>query len=639
MSSLEKFWKSLNIQNKIIVPILFVSIIVGTATFVVGHIIYEDAGTRALIDKARTMVLVAESAREFTADQMKRNVFQPQLTSAEDVLRMVPIFAAMDVVRKRASELGYNIKTPKFSPRNPDNQPDEFEAEALHELERNTAQPEYWRIDEKSNTIRYFRAITLTQECMKCHGDPAQSMVLWGRADGRDITGAKMENWKVGEVHGAFEILMKLDALQEDVRSKSSFLGLMVTVALLVIILTTVSISKMISRNINQVKDAALEVAAGNTNVYIDIPQTDEVGILSKSFNTMVKNIRQALEIVEQKSEMANRAAAEATSARNEVLKINEDLQRLNDNLISTNQDLDAANEKISQHALSLQQQNELIMRYNEQLDSSNISLRKQNETIEKQNNLLNDLIKEKNVFLGVVAHDLKNPIASIMLSSEMLLTKVVALSQEKVDKILNRIYSTSHRMQCTVEELLEINSMMFGGETQFDKYNPTELLSELFDQINAQGKAKDIQIHFFAEHNIYILADRNKFLRVMENILSNAIKFSPLGKQIWIRLYRNNTFIRCEVQDQGQGMSLDDMEKLFGRFTRLSAQPTAGEHSTGLGLYIVKQMVDSMNGKVWAESPGKDMGTTFIVELLEANELSEANKLLVSNELMIESA
>jgi len=102
--------------------------------------------------------------------------------------------------------------------------------------------------------------------------------------------------------------------------------------------------------------------------------------------------------------------------------------------------------------------------------------------------------------------------------------------------------------------------------------------------------------------------------LQVLENLVSNAVKYSPPGRDIFVRLQRHAQVVRVEVQDQGPGLSAEDQKKLFGKFARLSAKPTGGEHSTGLGLSIVKKMVEAMNGKVWCESePGH--GATFIVE------------------------
>jgi signal transduction histidine kinase len=103
--------------------------------------------------------------------------------------------------------------------------------------------------------------------------------------------------------------------------------------------------------------------------------------------------------------------------------------------------------------------------------------------------------------------------------------------------------------------------------------------------------------------------------MQVLDNIISNAVKYSPHRKNIFIRLKSSSEAVRIEIQDEGPGISPDDMQKLFGKFARLSARPTGGEHSTGLGLSIVKKMVEAMNGRVWCESElGK--GATFIVEL-----------------------
>jgi signal transduction histidine kinase len=141
------------------------------------------------------------------------------------------------------------------------------------------------------------------------------------------------------------------------------------------------------------------------------------------------------------------------------------------------------------------------------------------------------------------------------------------------------------------------------------------------------------------AELRVY--ADKQVLEEIFENLISNAVKFSPFGKNVYVRVRNShlplaighwsgdslttntpmtndqytNDHIRIEIQDEGQGISADDKEQLFKKFTRLSARPTGGEHSTGLGLSIVKKMVEAMDGRVWCESePGN--GATFIVEL-----------------------
>jgi signal transduction histidine kinase len=109
-----------------------------------------------------------------------------------------------------------------------------------------------------------------------------------------------------------------------------------------------------------------------------------------------------------------------------------------------------------------------------------------------------------------------------------------------------------------------------------------------------------------------------------MDNLVSNAVKYSPRGKNIYARVYYADGRVRAEVKDEGPGISAEDQKRLFGKFARLSARPTAGEHSTGLGLAIVKRLVESMHGEVWCEShPGS--GAAFIVELPAVAEMRVA--------------
>ena len=100
-----------------------------------------------------------------------------------------------------------------------------------------------------------------------------------------------------------------------------------------------------------------------------------------------------------------------------------------------------------------------------------------------------------------------------------------------------------------------------------------------------------------------------------MDNLVSNAVKYSPLGKNIWVTAERRGPLVRFAVRDEGPGLTEDDKERLFGKFQRLSALPTNNESSTGLGLSIVKQIVEMHHGKVWAESE-EGQGSTFIIEL-----------------------
>ncbi len=170
------------------------------------------------VEKARSVILTVESTREemgrkweqdlFTVDQLRT---WAQADEHEKILAAIPVVTAWRSAMAKAEEGGYSFRVPKFHPRNPANEPDELEARVLRMFQE-SGKTEHYEIDESINAIRYFRPVRLTDDCMACHGDPATSAQLWGNDQGLDPTGARMENWKSGEVHGAFEVVQSLDA-------------------------------------------------------------------------------------------------------------------------------------------------------------------------------------------------------------------------------------------------------------------------------------------------------------------------------------------------------------------------------------------------------------------------------------------
>ena len=123
------------------------------------------------------------------------------------------------------------------------------------------------------------------------------------------------------------------------------------------------------------------------------------------------------------------------------------------------------------------------------------------------------------------------------------------------------------------------------------------------------QATNKQITLHYHAEEVVVIYADVMAIQRVLDNYVSNAIKYSPPQSTVWIDIKLlhaeedQDLRVKVTVSDEGPGLTLEDKEKVFGKMQRLSAKPTAGEHSTGLGLFIVKQLVDAHKGSVGVES------------------------------------
>jgi len=282
---MKNWWLRLGLRSKIVFPVAVLSLMMSVGLFLYFSATYRQSETDALVQKARTILLAAESAREFTADQYSLGIFKTDITSQEKILHTVPIFAAMQVAEMKAKELGFQMKVPKHSPRNPDNLPDEYETGVLRQLESGTI-AESWEIDHGTNKVRYFRPVKLTQECMRCHGDPATSQELWGNSDGKDITGAKMENWKVGEVHGAFEIMMDMSPVDAASRSHGLTIAGYTALSSLLLIGFMTFIANSITRPLRELNEAAKKGAQGE-ETHIHITAKDELGSLAESFNTM----------------------------------------------------------------------------------------------------------------------------------------------------------------------------------------------------------------------------------------------------------------------------------------------------------------------------------------------------------------
>lgn len=238
------------------------------------------------------------------------------------------------------------------------------------------------------------------------------------------------------------------------------------------------------------------------------------------------------------------------------------------------------------------------------------------NEKLQLLNEELTRLNQERNEFLGIAAHDLKNPLQAIQGSAELIETAYDNFSREEIVDFAKMIGESSQRMFELISNLLEVNRLEMGNyHVEFDQVNFLPLLQRLTREYTARAQLKNISLNFFAPEADYtVYTDSGMLQQILDNLLSNAVKYTLFGRTITVRLERQQNSVRCAIQDQGQGISAEEQKKLFNKFTKLSTRPTGGEHSTGLGLFIVKKLVESLHGKVWCDSQ-EGQGSTFLVE------------------------
>jgi len=224
-----------------------------------------------------------------------------------------------------------------------------------------------------------------------------------------------------------------------------------------------------------------------------------------------------------------------------------------------------------------------------------------------------------KSEILGTIAHDLKNPLGVILGRTEILKEMIAAAGalDNNAQAQFAQIRGAANQLTQMVDDL--VADAMADALDITIRREPVDiaiLVEEVAEANRPLAARKKQTITVSAPANHAAMCDADRLREAIDNLVSNAIKYSPIGGAIELLVAQTAAGIIVEVRDQGAGLSPEDISRLFGRFQRLSAKPTAGESSTGLGLSIVKRIVDLHGGQIAAESAGPGRGATFKMTL-----------------------
>ncbi|NJL14539.1 MAG: HAMP domain-containing histidine kinase [Microscillaceae bacterium] len=239
-----------------------------------------------------------------------------------------------------------------------------------------------------------------------------------------------------------------------------------------------------------------------------------------------------------------------------------------------------------------------------------------QNQEINAQKMALEALNEEKENVMRSVAHDLKAPLNRIFG-----LANVISLDEENLSidqkKYLNLIRQVANEARNMIQNWLDIKAIEDRTlKIHISELNLSQLVDDLLLSYEEVAHKKGIVLHKEMNLSDETIKSDSAFLsRILDNLISNAIKFSPLNKNVYLKIKDSPQEIIFSIQDEGVGIDEAERDKLFQKFQKLSTRPTAGESSTGLGLSIVKNLVDELKGKVLVESE-VGVGTTFHVIL-----------------------
>ena len=228
----------------------------------------------------------------------------------------------------------------------------------------------------------------------------------------------------------------------------------------------------------------------------------------------------------------------------------------------------------------------------------------------------LQQLAEDKDELLGMLAHDMKNYLGGMNMSAELLHEGIDRFKDERLSKLSGNILRSTAQLLAFMKEFLANAATDYGFTPKPAALNLADVAAAVVQQYQEAARRKKIEIQTdFSAGETTVLADASALDQVLDNLLSNALKFSPAGKRVFVSIRPLEHQVECVIRDEGPGFTAEDKARMFRRYGRLSARPTGGEPSTGLGLSIVRKLVQAMNGELSCES-GPGQGTTFAIRL-----------------------
>jgi methyl-accepting chemotaxis protein len=590
----------LSIKNKVIVGVLLVFIIGVLITNVIIFVRMGEQLENMIVDKARSITIMGEAVRQYTADNWEKGVFQREYL-VKDIpgkfLYSVPVFSAITTMKKKAEELGYQFRVPKNHPRNSENEPTPEEKTVLDKLEQ-TGADEYVSIDWSNEKIRYFRAVKLTKDCLACHGDPATSNELWGNTEGKDPTGAAMENWKEGEVHGAFALTYDLKAFIAH-NNKTRLFVLFIN--LLIISAAVFLIRKIVKNALKPLDDmetalAGINQGAGDLTQEIRIKNNDEVGAVGRQFNAFISQLRGIIIQVRDASAHVASSSGEMTSSSQSLANIAQEQAAVIEQTSSAMEEIKATIDSVSSNAKN---QAKLANTTMTSMESLGTSIEKINQNAQNASVMADETrghAQQGEQILGDTISGMKE----------------ISNSSQKITEIVTIIADISDQIN-----LLSLNASIEAaraGENGRGFAVVAEEISKLADQTSTSSKEINKLIH---ETNVKVLSGSElveKTAGSLKNIIDNVGKTAALMEEI-ARASKNlassSEGVIKEVADvnrmseeisvmmEEQSISSNEIIKAINQINDVTQNVASGSEELAAGSEELSSQSEVMNGIV----------------------------------------
>ncbi|MEC4183545.1 DUF3365 domain-containing protein [Adlercreutzia sp. R21] len=453
-------------------------------------------------------------------------------------------------------DTNYSVRYVSDTPRNRADEPDAFEQEAIEAFRADPNLSEYYTFAEVDGqrVFRYAEPMVLVQSCLSCHGEPAGEL---------DLSGYPREGFAQGHVYGALSMDIPTEAFVA-ASNENAALNIGFSLALIVacVAIISIAISHLVTRPLAQVRTAMEDVAEGDYSARL--PQdrsSDEMAVLSCGFNQMTSQLEKTTGHLEE-------LVAERTTA----------------------------------------------------LEHANAELARQSAELEKANEALTEENQYRSDFLAMMSHELRTPLAASMAFADILRERRAVEGQfgAEDERLWHEMESNHRTLLSMINNILEMARIDAGRESfRPELMDIGDVIGLLENTIAPLADQKSIALEYRIGDVPLFVADAEKLRRIVENLMSNAVKFTPEGGRILFAAEHRTDegFIDFTVADTGCGIPEASQATIFDRFVQADSSSSRAYGGSGLGLALVRELAEMHDGSVSLEST-VGVGSTFTVRI-----------------------